>query len=217
MIEPNLEGEPFPIHGDASQKPWRVTNRSEQAVSLVLDKGQIGPFRYRGILDYRLDDGELSAELAVVNTGDIRLPFGAGFHPWLPRHRDTTFQFGAEGVWLEDERHLPTEHVSIDTRTDWDFRTSSPLPDDWINNAFTGWDGSAEIDQPSLGISIIVKGSPNLGNAILYTPSTDAEFFCFEPVSHPVDAHNMPSFPGLRVLQPGESLAARMTISWRDR
>jgi aldose 1-epimerase len=44
-----------------------------------------------------------------------------------------------------------------------------------------------------------------------YSPSNKADFFCFEPVTHPVDAHNLPGGPtanGLRVLAPREAMTA---------
>ena len=55
-------------------------------------------------------------------------------------------------------------------------------------------------------------GSPELGVFIVYSPSRDADFFCFEPVSHPVDAHHG---EGLTVLEPGELMSARMRLGWR--
>ena len=46
------------------------------------------------------------------------------------------------------------------------------------------------IVQPEDGIALSVQASPLLDVFILYSPSPDAGFFCFEPVSHPVDAHH---------------------------
>lgn len=53
-----------------------------------------------------------------------------------------------------------------------------------------------------------------LTTAILCTTSATAEFFCFEPVSHPVDAHNLPGYQGLAVCVSRESLNAEMTFDW---
>ena len=42
------------------------------------------------------------------------------------------------------------------------------------------------------------------------TPAHDADFFCFEPVTHPVDAHNLPGQAeanGLIVLKPEEEMS----------
>jgi aldose 1-epimerase len=53
-----------------------------------------------------------------------------------------------------------------------------------------------------------------LGTLILYSPSAQAPFLCLEPVSHPVDAHNLPGQPGLVRLAQGESLSAFLALSW---
>ena len=36
--------------------------------------------------------------------------------------------------------------------------------------------------------------------------------FCFEPVSHPIDAFHLPGRPGLRVLAQGEVLELRVQL-----
>ncbi|MHA1553734.1 MAG: aldose 1-epimerase [Alphaproteobacteria bacterium] len=215
-IAPNLDGEPYPIHGDGFQRAWDVVEASPRAVHLVLRDGAIGPFRYRADLTYRLDAGRLSAGLTLANTGERRLPFGGGFHPWFPRRIDTRLQFHATGLWLEDARHLPTEHVGLGSRPDWDFATARRLPREWINNAFTGWPGRAVIRQPETGLVVEITGSDKLSVAIVFSPDERADFFCFEPVSHAVDAHNQPQLSGLTELETGETMAFSMSIGWRD-
>ncbi|WP_434221225.1 hypothetical protein [Mesorhizobium caraganae] len=65
-----------------------------------------------------------------------------------------------------------------------------PLPRSWVNNAFDGWDRRARITRPEDRIAISLTASPALDVFILYSRSQDADFFCFEPVSHYVDAHH---------------------------
>ena len=53
---------------------------------------------------------------------------------------------------------------------------------------------------------------------ILYSPGREAAFFCFEPVSHVVTAHNLPGGPeanGLVVLDPNEQMEFRCRFSPR--
>jgi aldose 1-epimerase len=50
--------------------------------------------------------------------------------------------------------------------------------------------------------------------AIVYSPNENADFFCFEPVPHPVDAFHLSGSPGLKDLAPYRSLNANMKISW---
>jgi aldose 1-epimerase len=213
-IAPNLAGEGFPIHGDGFQRIWAIEKTSGEAASLTLDNGEIGPFRYKARQRFRLEDGALHIEIAVTNAGSMPLPFGAGFHPWFPRSSETTLRFQASKLWLEDARHLPTELVDVAARPQWDFSAARPLPKAWINNAFTGWPGAATISQLGLHIAVDIEASTNLDVAIVYSPGPDADFFCFEPVSHPVDAHNLTDRPGLKVLEQGQSLHAAMTLRW---
>ncbi|MDW4499369.1 aldose 1-epimerase [Sulfitobacter sp. D35] len=209
----NLDGEGFPIHGDAFQRVWAVEQEAPTHAVLTLTSAGIGPFRYDARLDYRLDAGSLGTTLTITNSGP-RLPFGGGFHPWFPRRASTRLCFAAEGAWLEDDRHLPTAHRSLAELPQWNFSDPQPLPDTWINNAFTGWSGTARIDQPDLGLAVEIV-TDGLDTAIVYAPSPEAAFFCFEPVSHAVDAANQPGQPGLIPLETGQSLVLSMSIGWR--
>ncbi len=212
-VAPNMDGQPFPIHGDGFQKPWAVEAVEDTCAVLTLTDGCIGPFRYAARLTYTLRDGALDHLLTITNTGP-KLPFGGGFHPWFPRRADTRLYFSATSVWLEDDRHLPTGRVDLFARPDWDIGRQGRLPDGLVNNAFCGWKGRARIDQPSLGITVQLEARAPLGTAIVYSPAGDAEFFCFEPVSHAVDAHNQPGQQGLVPLDTGETLTLSMSLGW---
>ncbi|MCY6381761.1 aldose 1-epimerase [Hoeflea prorocentri] len=214
VVEPNLTGEAFPIHGDGFQKPWTVRSTGADALKMELSNGNIGPYRYAAAQTFRLSPSGLAVDLEVTNKADETLPFGCGFHPWFPRSDATRLSFAAAGVWLEDARYLPDRHLDIDDNPDWDFSQPRLLPASWINNGFTGWDGKARIDQGQDAVSLTIRASQNLGTAIVFSPDGQSGFFCFEPVSHPVDAFNLPGNPGLKSLTPGESLRASMELSW---
>lgn len=210
-VEPNVPGEAFPIHGDGFQKPWRLARRTGTEAELVLEDGAIGPYLYKASVTYALRDGALEARLAVENRAGMRLPYGLGFHPWFPRDETTMLEAKARRIWLEDERHLPVSVVPVSERPAWDFARPAPLPAGWVNNGFDGWDRCATIIQPGQGIAVTVTASPELDVYILYSPSPDAGFFCFEPVSHPVDAHHG---EGLTPLEGGEAMSATMRLEW---
>lgn len=212
-VAPNVPGEAFPIHGDGFQKPWRLARRTDTEAELLLDEGAIGPYRYEATVTYALRDGALEARLSVENRAGMRLPYGLGFHPWFPRGETTTLQAKARRVWLEDERHLPVGVVPVSERPIWDFAQATPLPPAWVNNAFEGWDGRATIAQPEQGVAVTLAASPELDVYILYSPSPDAGFLCFEPVSHTVDAHHG---EGLTVLAHGETMSAAMRLDWAE-
>jgi aldose 1-epimerase len=211
-VEPNVPGEPYPLHGDGFQKPWRVAKQGDTSAELGLDAGAIGPYRYAARVTYALQDGTLAATLSVENRADFPLPYGLGFHPWFPRHRGTRLTAKAERVWLEDERHLPTGVAPVEDHPAWNFARSKPLPGGWVNNGFDGWNRRARIVQQQDGIVLRLNASPELGVFILYSPSPDAGFFCFEPVSHVVDAHHG---AGLTRVAPGKTMRAEMRLGWR--
>jgi aldose 1-epimerase len=208
-LQANFPPEPFPLHGNGWTCPWNVTEATASRALLELRSEGPAPFRYLARLTYELLPGELTMRLSVTNKAELALPFGLGFHPWLPRTPDTRLKAAAKAVWLESEKHLPTRKVEVHERPEWDFSTFRRLPDGWINNGFVGWDGQARIEWPSRGLSLAIEASERLEVYLLYSPDRDAPFFCFEPVSHVVDAHNLPGGPaanGLTILAPDESV-----------
>ena len=151
----------------------------------------------------------LTVRLSVTNRAEAALPYGLGFHPWLPRTSDTRLLAPSQTVWLEDEKHLPIGSLPVAERPEWNFAKMRGLPGGWINNAFAGWDRRARIEWPSRDLSLSIEASERLGAYLLYSPGRDLPFFCFEPVSHVVDAHNLPGGPaanGLAILAAGETV-----------
>ena len=213
-IPPNLDGEALPIHGDAFQRAWQVAEVGNGRARLDLADGAIGPFRYSAQQRFRLTVDALLIEVMVRNDGSETLPFGCGFHPWFPRTADTRLGFEAGGAWTEDARHLPVEHVILTDRPDLDFASPRPLPDDFFNMCFTQWTGRATIRQGPRAVGLEVSATEALRHAIVYSPGHEADFFCFEPVSHPVDAFNIDGRPGLEILAPGQTLVGTMTLAW---
>ncbi len=215
-VPANLAGEPFPIHGDGFQRHWHLLAHNDETVELGCD-GEIGPFRYRAWQLFTLRDDRLVVELRVQNLSQQALPFGIGFHPWFPRNEGTRLKFRATEFWLEDGNHLPAGRRNICEVPDRNFGDGRVLPEHWINNAFGGWAREAIISQEAGAASVKITVSDTLGYALVYSPGSKAEFFCFEPVSHPVDAHNLVGRPGLRVLERHEELTASMTLNWDER
>jgi len=212
-LEPNLQGEPFPIHGDAFQKSWDMAARTDSTAALHLPDGRFGPYRYEADVTYGLTPDSLTATLALTSRSAFPLPFGLGFHPWFPRTPATRLCFSATGCWPQTDRHLPAVTEPVPLPPDRDFTAAAALPPGWMNLGFSGWDGEAGIQQDRSAVSLRLC-APGLSTLILYSPSADAPFLCLEPVSHPVDAHNLPGQPGLVRLAPGESLSATMTLRW---
>jgi aldose 1-epimerase len=218
-LAPNTADEPCPIHGDGWLSSWGVSFNDDRRVHLEREAHGPGPYRYEATLDYTLGADAMTIRLVATNRATIALPFGLGFHPWLPRTPATRLMAQAESVWLEDARHLPVKCVPVTSCPEWDFSSLRSLPIDWINNAFVGWNGHATILWEDRALALDLEARPPLSTFILYSPSADAPFFCFEPVSHAVNAHNLPPGPeahGLIVLSPGTMLAAECRFRVRE-
>ena len=210
-LAPNLAGEAFPIHGNGFTAAWTVEAVEAASARLTLRSDGPGPYRYDATASYALDDGALTIALSMVSRADRALPCGLGLHPWLPRTPQTMLRAVAQTVWFEDEHYLPAGSGRVGSCPEWDFTAAHALPLGWINNCFTGWDGEATITWPERHLTLDVTAAWPLTAYIVYSPGAPAGFFCFEPVSHPVDAHNLPGGPeahGLVVLAPGEQLSA---------
>jgi aldose 1-epimerase len=156
--------------------------------------------------------------LSITNRGADPLPFGLGFHLWILRTKQTLLQAGAKHVVFETGDHLPSSEAVVSSRPEWNFGEPRLLPTDWINNAFLGWDGRAVIHWRDRKLALRIEADPRLDVYIVYSPSLEADFFCFEPVTHPVDAHNAPGGPeanGLAVLAPQASLSGTCRLEPR--
>lgn len=194
-IAPNVSGEPFPIHGNAFQSEWQISDRSHLSVGLEISSNGPGPYAYDARYDLALDGPALNARVELVNRAAEALPFGVGLHPWLPRTPRTTLEAFATHIWLEDERYIPTRSVLVEELQGFDFRKANTLPVGWINNSFIGWNGLAEIIWPERHLRLSIH-SQHTACYHVYSPNDEACFFCFETQTHVPD--------GARLLQVGD-------------
>ena len=211
-VRPNLNNEALPIHGDGFTRAWVFS--SESKPKMTLSHGSIGPWIYNAEQEFDLSPEHLKIALYITNKGTQSLPFGCGFHPWFPRTSRTRLTFEANRVWLENSQHLPSKELLLIDNPSWQFEKLRPLPDTWINNCYVSWTGTAKIEQGADATPCVINASSNLSNAIVFSPNASSNFFCFEPVSHPVDAFNLPGQPCLKELPVNGTLKASITFSW---
>ena len=208
-LTPNSLTDPLPIHGSAWQQPWQVVAQSRNDVVLQLDSTT--PFAYRAWQRFHLNEGRLSIELHVTHLAERAAWHGLGLHPYLPRTPDTRLQAKAGHVWMCDASKLPTQLSAVPT--DWEFQSLKALPDRLVDNGFCEWDGHCLIQQPDLGYELHCQATGS-DVFLLYCPP-GLDFFCIEPVSHPVDAHHLPGRPGLRLLEHGQTTELGFSLQYR--
>jgi aldose 1-epimerase len=207
-LTPNSLTEPLPIHGSAWQQAWQVVSRTADDVVLAVVCET--PFAYRAEQRFRLSDGELSIALRVTHLAAQPAWHGLGLHPYLPRRPGTRLQAKASQVWMSDASKLPTALAQIPEA--WDFRQLKGLPEEPVDNGFCQWDGHCRIEQPELGYALECQAT-GADYFLLYCPP-GLEFFCIEPVSHPVNAHHLPGRPGLKLLEQHQSTHLDFTLKY---
>ena len=207
-LTPNSPLDPLPIHGSAWQRVWQVVSQSKNEV--VLEVLCDTPFAYRAEQRFGLNNGELSITLRVTHLAEQPAWHGLGLHPYLPRTAGTRLQATASQVWMSDASKLPTGLAPVPEA--WNFGALKALPETLVDNGFCQWDGHCRIEQPQLDYALECQAS-GADYFLLYCPP-GLEFFCIEPVSHPVNAHHLPGRPGLKLLEQGQSTQLDFTLKY---
>lgn len=218
-LSPNTPDDPYPIHGDGWLQGWTLTERHAGSVRMHLQSRCFGgsPYRYDATQRFVLLDGGMQQGLTVTNAGDEALPFGLGQHPWFTRTPLCRLRAAVQGVWLARPDKIPTAYTA-DFPAGWDLNVGAMVDRIDIDNAFGGWGGEVEIEWPERSLRLRMRssltlsdGTPGRPDCLLYAPPT-APVFCFEPVSHPIDAAHLPGRPGWTVLAPGQSMS--LSVNW---
>jgi aldose 1-epimerase len=215
----NRAGEPYPIHGDGWLQAWQLDRPAAHTLRLQLESNRHDgcPYHYRATQTFTLVEGGLDQSLHITHLGDEPLPYGLGLHPYFVRTPGTRITTAVKGVWLCGADPLPTGHTA-QIPADWDFNHGAPAHGSFVDNCYTGWSGEAHVDVPEHGLRITMRDLATLqrgandGFCLMYRPP-QGNAFCFEPVTHPIDAFHLPGRPGLRVLAQGESTS--LDVQWR--
>jgi aldose 1-epimerase len=167
-------------------------------------------FRYQAEQRFTLDADYLKLELAVTHLGSEPMPYGLGLHPYLNRD-GALLSAEVSAVWLPDVSNIPRELAPVPI--EWGFRLRRAVDELTLDNNFTGWSGTARIDWPKAGESLVIEAGRLFSHLVVYVPPNQS-FFCVEPASHAADAVNRPGIEtsGLRVLEPGQRLAGSIRL-----
>ena len=211
-LQPNTIEDPHYLHGDGWLAPWEIESLSRKRAELVyrhrLKEGSPYQYQTRQIID--LSSDQLEVALKVINSGETALPFGLGLHPFLPLTPLTTLRAKASQCWKEDHQFLPIEKVPIPAELD--FNEAKTLPNAWTNTGFENWDGLAEIDWPERKLKLTISTDEADCRYLLFRPdahfdpSYREDYFCFEPMTHTANGHNLGHRSGLKRLEPNQSM-----------
>ena len=212
------------IHGLVRWIPWRMVGRAQNRVSMAceLRPSPAYPFALRLTIEYRLGRDGLIVVTDADNFGEVDLPFGLGFHPYLTVGTPTVDQVRltvpAERRLLSDRRGLPTAVLPVGG-TEFDFTQGRLIGVTVLDTGFTGLrrdaDGRArvELDHPDRAGGATVWADDRFGYFMIFSgdtlePAWRRTALAVEPMTCPPDA--LRAGTDLTVLRPG----SRWTGSW---
>ena len=205
----NVASGPHAIHGVGWQRPWTVLEADTRFVLMSFKHAADAawPFAFDSSQAFRLEAGALELSLSVTNQSSHAAPLGLGWHPFFVKRAPCRIAFAASGRWEMGDDKLPT-HRSPSLGMEGDCATLD------VDHCFDGWDGMVHLRDALLHTRL----TSNLDRLVVFT-NDQRDFVAIEPVSHVNNAINMAdatplSGPdlGVRILQPGDSMTARMRI-----
>lgn len=218
ILTRNFGDRPHTIHGIGRQRAWTVAHVHPNAVSLELthEADAAWPFAFLATMAYTLNGPTLSVDLTLTNRHTAAAPAGLGIHPYFPKPQGVTLRFEAPGAWENGPDTLPLRHGPVPP--DWSFSPARPVASVQLDNCFTGWTRSADINAGRA--SLRIEASEVFANLQVFTPPS-GDFFCVEPVTHSPDAINRPGLPAeqaMASLQAGATLSGtiRLTLTRPD-
>jgi aldose 1-epimerase len=210
-LEPNMAGDPSPLHGQGWLNPWRATSASAgEAILEYEHPAGEWPWSYLARQSFKLDETGLEIRLSCRNLSAEPMPCGLGQHPYFHCTAETRLRTNVDHVWTIDEQVLPVDRVPATDRYDLADRPVCGLG---LDHGFGGWGGEAVVSDPAWPFDLTMS-SPDAGFFQLYSPPSGS-IFVIEPVTHANAALNAPEEQwqelGIRVLEPD----AEMTLVTR--
>jgi aldose 1-epimerase len=204
----NNGDEPHAIHGVGWQREWSVLDSGDTSAMLAYEHAADAawPFAFDCSHTFRLTSRGLEMTLAMTNQSGQPAPAGLGWHPYFVKRPGSRIQFAASGRWEMGPDKLPTER-----------KPSTGLAADCasldVDHCYDGWDGTVHLRDAVMQVRV----RSELTRVVVFTNGT-RDYVAVEPVSHVNNAVHLYAAGvsgaelGLRVLQPGESMMAQMTI-----
>lgn len=209
------------IHGLLWARSWTVAEATRERAVLTCDLPPDawppgGAVRH----EIRLAGDRLDL-VATVTAGSGAMPVALGWHPWFRRDAggsgtpgDVALRVSASDV-LRTDRMIPTgETTPVLGRTD--LRRGPRLGRRRLDHAYVAARAPAVLRWPDLELTIAWDPTP--ATLVVHTPASS---LCVEPQTAwpnaPALQGDARERSGLRMLRPGESIAASMSVTARQR
>ncbi len=216
QLQPNVEWEAHYLHGDGWLGEWNCVSVSD--TSLVLSFNYANDiYQYTAYQHIELNQNQIELSLSVTQLGDVAMPFGLGWHPYFPLDTQTTLHACATDYFLEEANHIAGKKMGLPKHLD--FNTAKPIPQQWINNGFDGWDGRAKINYAQYEINL--STNPPCPVYFIFVsdsaidPNYHFNYFCFEPMTHQANDHQHSHHSHLVRLEKNQTLTQSMRLDFK--
>lgn len=215
------DGNGNPIHGLVIYTDrWQVAGRGADNGAWVRSRLDFAkhadwmrqfPFAHAIEMTYRLKNGELEVDTAVVNQAAEPLPIAIGYHPWfqIPGGRDSwTLHIAAKDHVELSPTLIPTGKRTPVASTDLALKGAKQ--DDVYTSLIRDAQGRAEFWVSNGKQKLSVLYGPKYAVAVVYAPP-GRDLVCFEPMAAITDAfnqHRAGRYPELQSIAPG--------ATWRE-
>lgn len=211
------------IHGFCLDRPWQVTQQSENSVSGEFrlsrdapDRRDLWPADFQIGVRYEVLGPALRCDVRIINPDRVPLPFGFGTHPYFKLPLDAQSRFDDCLVEAPVSQQyelvdcLPTGRT-MPIAAETDLQGGVRLGGLKLDDVYTGV-GYAQhglvtrVVDPQAGLEVVQSCDRSFRDVIVFTPPW-LPAVCIEPYTCVTDAINLQQAghdAGLRVLQPGE-------------
>ena len=192
------------LHGLVLRQAFEVMDVTSAEITLrYKNRGECYPFHFDIIAKYSLDEGGLSQEFTIINTGEVNMPYVFCLH--------TTFvepEVFTVPVLTRQERNsidIPTgEYVPLNDQ-EQKYLTGSPSKGIYVVGYFKSAGNVATVDD------IVYSVSENFDHWILYNARGEHGYICIEPQAGKVNGLNIAD--GHKILSPNQSVTYKTRFS----
>lgn len=199
------------IHGQVAQAAWQHV---EDGTFRVRAGGDGWPWPYEVEQRFAVEGDVLRLDLDLTNLGDDAMPAGIGFHPWWVKPLEVAF--AAQRV---HRSNLATDPEPVPVDGPWDRRWLSVMPADldatWVDIG----EPPIRLAWPEANLAATITFDAPTRFVTAASP-TEIDAVAVEPQTHAPAAirrlrNGEPG--GLRLLDPGETLALAVRIAFEPR
>ncbi len=182
------------------------------------------PFPHKITVTFTLMADRLTIAYEVENTGESRLPFGFGLHPWfqVPRRREDMIICGpaTHELELEPKLLLPTTKYWPIQEARPDLSQPTPLSQIDLDTVYFGMrpEKPAWIEYVDEKLRLELHATADFTHLIVYSPA-DKDFVCVENQTCSGDVHNLyargfQNIAHLLILDAGQKHCGAVQMVW---